>query len=239
VTDEAADRRNDTPRSTPVVRRDATPKNINRSKKALPGKQQTQTKKNMLPVAAIIVAAIVMGVLLWNGLQNTRSSTVTPGPSDKPLIGAVSLTSVRSYDPNGDDGVENEAQIPLLLDNNPATSWTTVCYGDRFFGSKGGLGLVLEMSGTGIGTISANFGNGPWNAEVYSVDSPTVPARLEDWGLRVANGYGENAGVGTFKVQTPGHYMLLLLREIGRSGSCSNTNPYKGVINDISFASAP
>ena len=239
VAEEDADRRSDTPRSTPAVRRDATPQHINRSKKALPKKQQTQTKKNMVPIAAVIVAALVMGVLLWNGLQNTKSSTIAPGSSNSPVIGAVSLTSVRSYDPNGDDGVENEAQIPLLLDNNPATSWTTVCYGDRYFGSKGGLGLVLEMSGTGIGTITANFGNGPWNAEVYSVDSPTVPARLEDWGLRVANGYGENAGVGTFKVQTPGHYMLLLLREIGRSGSCSNANPYKGVINDVSFASAP
>ena len=237
--DDAPDRRNDTPRSTPSVRRDATPKHINRSKKALPKKQQTQTRKNMAPVAAVIVAAVIMGVLLWNGLQNTKSSIIAPGSSNTPVIGAVSLTSIRSYDPNGDDGVENEAQVPLLLDNNPATSWTTVCYGDRFFGSKGGLGLVLEMSGTGIGTITANFGNGPWNAEVYSVDSPTVPARLEDWGLRVANGYSENAGIGTFKVQTPGHYMLLLLREIGRSGSCSNANPYKGVINDVSFASAP
>lgn len=237
--DDASDRRNDTPRSVPSVRRDATPKHITRSKKALPKKQQTQTRKNMAPVAAVIVAAVVMGILLWNGLQNTKSSTIAPGSSNTPAIGAVSLTSIRSYDPNGDDGVENEAQIPLLLDNNPATSWTTVCYGDRYFGSKGGLGLVLELSGTGIGTISANFGNGPWNAEVYSVDSPTVPARLEDWGLRVANGYSENAGIGTFKVQTPGHYMLLLLREIGRSGSCSNANPFKGVINDVSFASAP
>ena len=228
-----------TARSAAVDRRDATPQKINRSKKNLPKKQQTQTKRNMAPIAAVIVAAIVMGVLLWNGLQNTRSTTIAPGASNSPVISAVSLTSVRSYDPNGDDGVENEAQVPLLLDNNPATSWTTVCYGDRYFGSKGGLGLVLEMSGTGIGTITANFGNGPWNAEVYSVDSPTVPARLEDWGLRVADGYGQNAGTGTFKVQTPGHYMLLLLREIGRSGSCSNANPYKGIINDISFASAP
>jgi hypothetical protein len=33
--------------------------------------------------------------------------------------------------------------------------------------------------------------------------------------------------------------MLLLLREIGRSNTCSNTNPYKGVINDLGFSSAP
>lgn len=235
----SADAGNDTPTSTPAVRRDVTPPHINRSKKSLPRKQQTQTRRNMVPVAAVIVAAIVMGMLLWNGLQNTKSSTIAPGATVSPVIGAVTLKSVRSYDPNGDDGVENEAQVPLLLDNNPATAWTTVCYGDRYFGSKGGLGLVLELSGTGIGTVSANFGNGPWNAEVYASDSPTVPARLEDWGTRVANGYSENAGMGTFKVQTPGRYVLLLLREMGRSGSCSNANPFKGIINDLSFASAP
>ena len=235
----SADAGNDTPTSTPAVRRDVTPPHINRSKKSLPRKQQTQTRRNMVPVAAIVVAAIVMGMLLWNGLQNTKSSTIAPGATVSPVIGAVTLKSVRSYDPNGDDGVENEAQVPLLLDNNPATAWTTVCYGDRYFGSKGGLGLVLELSGTGIGTVSANFGNGPWNAEVYASDSPTVPARLEDWGTRVANGYSENAGMGTFKVQTPGRYVLLLLREMGRSGSCSNANPFKGIINDLSFASAP
>ena len=177
--------------------------------------------------------------LLWNGLRSTRSTVPAAGDAQQAPIAAVSLNGVRSYDPNGDDGNENEAQVPWLLDNNPATAWTTVCYGDRYFGSKGGLGLVLELSGPGIGTVTANFGNGPWNAEVYVSDAPTVPSRIEDWGLRVADGYGENAGTGTFAVKTPGRHMLLLLREIGRSNTCSNTNPYKGVINDLGFSSAP
>jgi hypothetical protein len=193
----------------------------------------------MIPVVTVFVIAAVMAMLLWNGLRNTRSTVPgAPEVSNAP-IAAVSLTGVRSYDPNGDDGNENEPQVPLLLDNNPATAWTTVCYGDRYFGSKGGLGLVLELSGAGIGTITANFGNGPWNAEVYVSDAPAVPSRIEDWGLRVADGYGEKAGTGSFAVKTPGRHMLLLLREIGRSDTCSNTNPYKGVINDLGFSSAP
>ena len=238
-----AAQRNDTPPRGQAVTatRDATPKSVARPAKSLPKKQQTQTKRNMAPIAAIIVAAAVMAVLLWNGLQNTKSSTVIPSaPSaDAPVVGAVSLKGVRSYDPNGDDGVENESQVPLLLDNNQATAWTTVCYGDRYFGSKGGLGLVLELSGNGIGTITANFTNGPWNAEVYSSSSDTVPARFEDWGLRTANAYGDNAGTGTFNVQTPGRWMLLKLVEIGRSAGCSNANPYKGSISELSFTSSP
>lgn len=219
---------------------DDTPTSTKKTRSsALPKRQRTRTARNMVPVVTVFVIAAVMAMLLWNGLRDTRSSVPAGTDPGQAPIAAVTLNGVRSYDPNGDDGSENEAQVPWLLDNNPATAWTTVCYGDRYFGSKGGLGLVLELSGSGIGTITAGFGNGPWNAEVYVSDAPELPARIEDWGLRVADAYGENAGTGTFAVKTPGRRMLLLLREIGRSNTCSNTNPYKGVINDLGFSSAP
>ena len=227
-------------RRAAAQKRDATPKSTPRSAEALPKTQRTRTKRNMAPVAAIIAGALVMAVLLWNGLQDTRSSTVAPGPSASvPVVGQATLKAVRSYDPNGDDGSENETQVPLMMDNNPATVWTTVCYGDKYFGSKGGVGLVLELSGNGIGTITANFANGPWNAEVYASTAETAPSTFEDWGLRVANSYGDTAGIGTFSVQTPGKWMLLKLVEVGRSVGCSNTNPYKGSISELSFTSAP
>jgi len=98
---------------------------------------------------------------------------------------------------------------------------------------------AASIRGTGIGTIAANFANGPWHAEVYSADTGTVPARFEDWGLRVADQYGENPGIGRFDVRTPGRWMLLMLREAGRSSGCSNANPFKGSLSDISFTSAP
>ncbi|MGA1361418.1 MAG: serine/threonine-protein kinase [Ilumatobacteraceae bacterium] len=219
--------------------RDTTPQSSVRSKSGLPRRQRTRTGRALLPVALVVVASLVMGVMLWNGLRNTRSVTPAGDVTAAPQLAAVSLKGLRSYDPNGDDGTENESQVPALLDNNPATVWTTVCYGDRYFGSKGGVGLVLELSGTGIGTIAANFANGPWHAEVYSADTGTVPARFEDWGLRVTDQYGENPGIGKFDVRTPGRWMLLLLREAGRSSGCSNANPFKGSISDISFTSAP
>ena len=219
--------------------RDDTPQSTARSKSGLPRRQRTRTGRALLPVALIVVASLVMGVMLWNGLRNTRSVPATGGTQAAPQLAAVSLKAVRSYDPNGDDGTENESQVPALLDNNPATAWTTVCYGDRYFGSKGGVGLVLELSGTGIGTITANFANGPWHAEVYTADTAAMPARFEDWGLRVADQYGENPGIGTFDVRTPGRWMLLMLREAGQSSGCSNSNPFKASLSDLSFSSAP
>jgi len=178
----------------------------------------------------------VMAGFLWKGLQNTKPTSGTT-VINKVAVGPVSVVAMHSYDPNGDDGGENESMIPLLTDNNPDTAWTTVCYGNQYFGSKGGVGIVLQLSGMGLGTLTTTFKTAPWNAEVYVSQSETVPATLNDWGLRVADGYSENAGVGTFKIDQPARNVLLVLRQVGRSTTCSNNNPFKGVLSDLNFTS--
>ncbi len=222
--------------NTPVPR-DRTPRGNARPKTTLPKKQQTSTKKNYIPIAMLLIASMVMAGFLWKGLQNTNSTSGTT-VINKVAVGPVSVVAMHSYDPNGDDGGENESMIPLLTDNNPDTAWTTVCYGNQYFGSKGGVGIVLQLSGMGLGTLTTTFKTAPWNAEVYVSQSEAVPATLNDWGLRVADGFSANAGVGTFKIDQPAHNVLLVLREVGRSSTCSNNNPFKGVLSDLSFTSA-
>jgi len=220
------------------VAREKTPQGIARTKFALPKAQTTSMRSNYIPIALILVAAIVMSVLLWRGLQNTKSTIGAPTVSGI-VVGPVSVVGLKSYDPNGDDSQENEAMIPALTDNNPTTSWTTVCYGDKYFGSKGGVGIVVQLSGIGVGTLATTFMNAPWNADVYSSTADAIPTTLDGWGLRVANSYGTEPGATKFDIKTPGRNVLLLLREVGRSTSCSNTNPYKGVLSDLSFTSGP
>ena len=222
--------------NTPVPR-DRTPRGNARPKAPLPKKQRTSTKKNYIPIAMLLIASMVMAGFLWKGLQNTNSTSGTT-VINKVAVGPVSVVAMHSYDPNGDDGGENESMIPLLTDNNPDTAWTTVCYGNQYFGSKGGVGIVLQLSGMGLGTLTTTFKTAPWNAEVYVSQSEAVPATLNDWGLRVADGFSANAGVGTFKIDQPAHNVLLVLREVGRSSTCSNNNPFKGVLSDLSFTSA-
>ena len=217
------------------IRKDSTPRGTNRSKNALPNTRRTSTKRSYIPVAFLLLLALIMSVMLWRGLQNTRSATIIV---DNVEVGPVSLVGIRSYDPGGDDQQENESLIPLLQDNNPATMWTSVCYGNKYFGSKGGVGIVLQLSGVGLGTVASNFTNGPWNAEVYVSTAEVVPATLPEWGLRVGTANSSKPGIATFDVKTPARNVLIYLREMGRSPNCSNKNPYQSMISDLSFTSA-
>jgi serine/threonine protein kinase len=228
--------RETTPPALRVVR-DKTPRGVARSNSALPASQRTSVKRNYIPIVLLLVAAMVMSVMLWRGLENTKSSTIT-SVVDNVVVGPVSVASIKSYDPNGDDGLENEAMIPALTDNNPDTSWTTVCYGNQYFGSKAGVGILVQLSGIGLGTLATTFGTAPWSAEVFASTSETVPTSLDGWGLRVANASSLTAGAATFEVASPARNVLLVLREAGRSSTCSNNNPFKGSLSNLSFTSA-
>jgi len=235
--------RDDTPAReprTPRVERttkDSTPRGNARTKEALPTRRRTSTKRSYVPIALLLSAALVMAFMLWRGLNNTSSDS-SPTFVDNVEITAVNLVGIKSYDPDGQDKVENEAMLPALLDNNPASEWTTVCYGNQFFGSKAGVGVVATLSGIGLGDLVANFANGPYSADVFVTTAETVPATVDAWGLRVATAYSKDPGIATFEINAPARHVLLLLREVGRSNSCSNANPYKGRISDLSFTSA-
>ena len=225
-----------TPQRAPLPQRDRTPRGAPRVKEALPAHRKTNTKRNYIPIALLLALAAVMSFMLWKGLQGTKSSSV-PSVVDNVEIVHVDVVGVKSYDPNGDDDEENDALLPALLDKNPATQWTTVCYGNQYFGSKEGVGVVVKLSGIGLGQLKANFANGPYNVDVFASTSEQIPASIGDWGLRVADVYSNSPGMATFDVKQPARNVLLLLREVGRSASCSSSNPFKGMISDLSFTS--
>lgn len=217
--------------------RDTTPRGSVRSKEALPKKQRTSTKRSYIPIAALLVTSLVMAAMLWRGLQNTQDAG-GPVITDGAEFASVNLIGVKSFDPDGDDKVENEDLLPLLLDSDPISEWTTVCYGNEFFGSKAGVGVVASLSGVGIGDLIATFANAPYSADVFVSTADTAPTTVEDWGLRVGTTYSKDAGPATFAIDAPARHVLLLLREIGRSNSCSNANPFKGRVSSLTFTSA-
>ena len=218
---------------TESVRSSSSSRPVN---KALEKRAHRITPTSML-AAAVVIGVVLAGVVLWRSVSSPSTTPVASASTTPVATGPVNIINVSSYDPDGDDNVENDDQLPNLLDGKSGTQWRTVCYGNDHFGSKNGVGFVAELSGRSTGTLSVDFGYAPWEIDVYGY-SDTVPSKLDSWGPALTSSASDNPGETTFNVSTPSQYVLVYLRSAARSPQCSTTNPFQGVINDISFVSA-
>ncbi len=190
----------------------------------------------------IIAGLAVVGLLGGGALWFTGKNSSTTPQVVAPVVDVVtpiapqpaSIASVMSYDPSGNDGEENEALVPLLLDSNPKTNWTTTCYANQYFGSKEFVGLVVRFSAPTTGTLNVFMGNTPWKIDVYTaLDS--VPPQIAGWGQRITTANNTKRRSANFIIAQPAQYVLLALREIGKSGMCSGSNPYQGLLSGVTF----
>lgn len=193
-------------------------------------------RSNRRLLALIGAILIVCAVVLWQVVKETQPGQPTADstievPSN---LGPLSILSAASFDPNGDDGHENEAQIGALLDGNPETTWTTTCYSNQYFGSKKFVGVLLHLSRLATGTLGVGMSNAPWTIEIYAAQD-NAPGRLSEWGQPIAKSYSTTRQRGVFPISTPANYVLVILREIGRSSECSQANPYQGILSGVTF----
>ena len=189
-------------------------------------------------IAGLVVVGLLGGGALWFTGRQTKMSSEVEAPIVDPVApvatGPASIVSIMSYDPSGNDGEENEALVPLLLDNNPQTNWTTTCYANQYFGSKEFVGLVVQFSAPTTGTLNVYMGNAPWKIDVYTaLDS--APPQLAGWGQRITTGNNTKRRGANFIIAQPAQYVLLALREIGKSDMCSGSNPYQGLLSGVTF----
>ena len=201
--------------------------------------KRSKTAKNGLRqiVAGLLVAGLLGGGALWfTGKSTTPPLLVAPveelvAPA---VIEPATIVSITSYDPSGDDGEENEGLVSLLLDSNPKTNWTTTCYSNKYFGSKEFVGLIVQFSVPTTGTLNVYMGNAPWKIDVYTAID-TAPPQLAGWGQRITTGSNTKRRVANFIIAQPTQYVLLALREIGKSEICSGSNPYQGLLSGVTF----
>ena len=199
---------------------------------------------SLLVVGGLVLAAFIVVGALFAALGNDDDDGTAPENST-PVVataaattlagGPVSVQRVFSYDPNGDDQVENEEEISNLIDGAGSTSWSTSCYSNQYMGGKVGVGVVLELSAATTGSLDVTFGSRPWTVEVFGADE--VPAGLNGWGGAVDKKYSTEELSATFTLgPTPHKYVLVLLRELGTDPGCSNDNPFRGRISELSFS---
>ena len=152
-------------------------------------------------------------------------------------VAPVIISRVVSYDPNGQDGLENEAGIWALTDNDQKTAWSTDCYATAFFGDKKYVGALIELSQPASGVLKVGMQNGPWSLEIYTTTG-AAPTSIEQWGEPTGTDYNTRRGVAQFTVPSQTQFVLLMMREIGMSDQCSPDNPYQGLMQDVSFNAA-
>jgi serine/threonine-protein kinase len=226
--------------------RDHTPSAV--APRGKPAKGLTQEWRPAFTVVALLlVAGLVVGVLVWSSMSfgggdPVTSTTALPAPpaSEAPseaaaAVGPATIATVTAYDPSG-DGTENDADAVLsLADGNPATSWPTTCYSSRYMGGKPGVGLVVTFDGLAQQAITVDVQTGPYQVDFFASDAEAIPASLDAWGAPLASTAFANdpETVVSPVPAAPARHILILLKELGPDGTCSDANPYRGRLGEI------
>jgi hypothetical protein len=103
----------------------------------------------------------------------TTASALPTAPSGEKVLPIVSATD---FDPFGNTKQENPQLVPLAVDPNPATAWTTVHYKAADMSGKGGVGLLLDLGAPRpvSGVTLRLVGNGT-DLAILATDNPTKP----------------------------------------------------------------
>ncbi len=234
-----------TPRST-ATDRDPTPAAT--ALRGKPAKGLTQEWRPAFTVVALLLAAaLIVGVLLWTNMNFGGGDPVTtttalpetqatPAPNDAAVVvGPATIATVTAYDPSG-DGTENDADAVLsLADANPSTSWPTTCYSSRYMGGKPGVGLVVTFDGLAQPALTVDVQTAPYQVDFFASDADVIPASLDAWGPPLgATAFANDPETIVSPVPpAPAKHMLILLKELGPDGSCSDANPYRGRLGEI------
>ena len=146
------------------------------------------------------------------------------------------IVAIQAFDPYGDNGQENDTQAgQALADGSGSTSWPTECYSDPYLNGKGGVGLMLTLSNAGTGLLSVDSLRGPFDIAVYGVSAETPPTTLDGWSQIGESRRSEQPGTVEVAVATPSTHLLVWLNELGPDEVCSEANPYRGRLGEISF----
>jgi len=185
-------------------------------------------------VIALVAVSTLMVRLIGGGDEPTNvpvETTAPPTPTGPPTIVGVS-----TFDPQG-DLTENDGSVNLTTDGDPATVWSTVCYKSSTFGSKAGVGLVIKLAEATLTKFDVQISGDGWRAELYA--SNAVSDDIDGWGAAIASADSSSGSLLSGATSAPAQYALVFLREVGRDGGCSNDNPYRGNVAEISVSPAP
>ncbi len=201
----------------------------------------TRTPRRRLAVVglALLALAVVVALALWIGntllsvtdsvdgdLPSTPSSAPAEseapaeGEEEEPVAagGAAAIASAAVFDPFGDGAPENDGEVPLSFDGDPATAWSTLTYrGSPAFGNlKPGVGVVYDLGSeqdlAGVTVTTTTPGT--------SVEIRTGASADGDLDSFATAGSGALEGTTDFAFDEPvtARYVLVWITELVKSG---------------------
>ena len=236
-----------TPSGTPVPSskepegRDPRPREV-RGREVTSRAMFDRYRPSAMVLAVLGVVIVTIAVLVAQSLRSEDSGTTvapeTVADVTVPVYtGPVEITGVRSFDPEGDDKAENEETVLNVTDGDPETIWATSCYRSATFGSKSGLGIVIQLNAVALARMEVDIPTQNWKARVYAAaESATTTSQ---WGRPIWEGSSESGSTIATTFTSPAQYALIYFTEVGRSGMCSSKNPYRGSISEVRVSPAP
>jgi eukaryotic-like serine/threonine-protein kinase len=202
-----------------------------------PEGRTSSARRGLLVVGLpILVLAVVVGLAWWlgagvlsvagsvdgdvtgstpSGSTSASSSAPADETPERPTAGEpVSIASGSIFDPGGDGAPENDDEVPLTFDADPATAWSTLQYqGSPQFGNlKDGVGIVYdlgseqELAGATLTTPLPGAA-----VEVRAADGPE--GALENWPV-LAQATLEESTELTFDEAVSTRYVLVWVTEL-------------------------
>jgi len=160
-----------------------------------------------LRIGAAAVLVVVTGFAISRAVGGGGGSPTEIGKSSLAApagaLAAPKALPASSFDPFGDDKVENQSSVVNVSDGDPNTVWKTSSYQDNFPRFKEGVGVYVDL-GRNQKVHSVDLRATPgYNAEIFVADRPSTD--LAGWGKARAAG-----GTGTFNVgNVTGRYVLV------------------------------
>jgi serine/threonine-protein kinase len=134
-------------------------------------KQARRRRRFWIPalLVVLVLAAAAAGAVFL--LHDAGSPSGATGGTPATIV----VKGVSSYDPYGDNKVEDPGHVGLATDGDQATAWSTEQYYDRTL-NKPGVGLVLDAGApVEASSITVDSTTPGYQAVIRSGDSPSGP----------------------------------------------------------------
>ena len=172
-----------------------------------------RSRRWMVVVMLIAMAALAAVFAVQQGGSDPGGSSPDP----------IALASATSFDPQGDNGTENEELAPNAIDGDPATAWTSERYRDAdAMAGKDGVGLIVALDGAqDIGQVDLTTPEAGWSAQIYVIEG-APPGDLAGWGEPQASVDSAEAGQTrlTF-APVRGDHVLVWFTKVAPSGQAT------------------